>query len=206
MIKLKYGNTNTFYLAGTNGGLLIDTDYAGTLPQFFRAIKAAGIGLRDISYLLATHYHPDHCGLAGELQTLGVRLLMMDVQLGSVHYADAVFARDSRLHYQPIDERAATVIRCDESRAFLQSLGIGGEIIHTPSHSPDSISLILDDGCCFVGDLEPLAYLSAYESNSPLEKDWQTVLQYHPKRILYAHANEKNCKPNQDGRKRGDAQ
>lgn len=191
MIKLKYGNTNTFFVSGKTGGLLIDTDYAGTMPQFFRAIKAAEIGLRDISYLLVTHYHPDHCGLAGELQALGVRLLLTDVQTDSVHFADAIFARDSRLHYQPVNENAAAVIRCDESRAFLQSLGIAGEIIRTPSHSPDSISLILDDGCCFVGDLEPLAYLSAYERNPMLEKDWQKVLQYHPKRILYAHANEK---------------
>jgi len=30
MKKLRYGNTNTFFLEGSNGGLLIDTDYAGT--------------------------------------------------------------------------------------------------------------------------------------------------------------------------------
>ena len=38
MIRLKYGNTNTFYVSGINGGLLVDTDYAGTLPAFFRAL------------------------------------------------------------------------------------------------------------------------------------------------------------------------
>lgn len=31
--KLKYGNTNTFFVRGTDGNLLIDTDYAGTLPN-----------------------------------------------------------------------------------------------------------------------------------------------------------------------------
>ena len=39
MIRLKYGNTNTFYVPGKSGGLLIDTDYAGTLQAFFRALK-----------------------------------------------------------------------------------------------------------------------------------------------------------------------
>ena len=29
MKKLRYGNTNTFYIDGNNGGLLVDTDYAG---------------------------------------------------------------------------------------------------------------------------------------------------------------------------------
>ena len=30
-IKLKYGNTNTFFIRGMRGNLLVDTDYAGTL-------------------------------------------------------------------------------------------------------------------------------------------------------------------------------
>lgn len=37
--KLKYGNTNTFFIRGTNGSVLIDTDYAGTLSTFYREIK-----------------------------------------------------------------------------------------------------------------------------------------------------------------------
>ena len=70
MKKLRYGNTNTFFLEGSNGGLLIDTDYAGTLSAFFRAIKAAGITVREISYVMATHYHPDHMGLISELMEM----------------------------------------------------------------------------------------------------------------------------------------
>ncbi len=38
-IKLKYGNTNTFFIRGMSGNLLVDTDYAGTIPAFYRAIK-----------------------------------------------------------------------------------------------------------------------------------------------------------------------
>ena len=43
MKKLKYGNTNTFFIPGSCGGLLVDTDYAGTLPAFYRAIKQSSI-------------------------------------------------------------------------------------------------------------------------------------------------------------------
>ena len=191
MKKLRYGNTNTFFLEGSQGGLLIDTDMVGTLPLFFRAIKAAGIDFRDITYVLATHYHPDHIGLMGELQKLGVTLLLVDVQRPSVHFADDIFARDRKLRYVPIDETAARVISCGESRSFLHSIGIEGEIIYTPSHSEDSISLILDDGTCIVGDLEPLEYLAGYGGNPALEQDWARIISCHPGRILYAHANEK---------------
>ena len=191
MIKLRYGNTNTFYIAGAKGGLLIDTDYAGTLPQFFKAIKTACIDISDISYMLATHYHPDHIGSVSELQKLGVTLLIVDVQHSSVHFADDIFFRDKRLNYKPIDENVAKVISCAESRSFLCSIGISGEIIYTPSHSEDSVSIILDDGNCIVGDLEPVEYLAAYDHNPRLKSDWEQIMSYHPKRILSAHANEK---------------
>ena len=190
MIKLRYGNTNTFYIPGSDGGLLVDTDWAGTLPLFFKAIKTAGIEMKAITTLLVTHYHPDHMGLAGELQRLGVKLLVVDVQRLFVHASDEIFARDKHLSYRAVDESAATVISCAESRDVLKGLGIDGEILHTPSHSEDSVSLALDDESCLVGDLEPLAYLAGYEENPAQKSDWEQLMRRRPKRILYAHANE----------------
>ena len=108
MIKLRYGNTNTFYIQGADGGLLLDTDWAGTLQPFFKAIKASGVEMKAIKALLITHYHPDHMGLAGELQQRGVKLLLADVQRPFVHAADEIFARDRRLSYRAADENAAS--------------------------------------------------------------------------------------------------
>lgn len=186
MIRLKYGNTNTFFIPGDDSGLLFDTDYAGTLQAFYKAIKQNCIAVKDIGYILASHYHPDHIGLISELMKQGVKLLVVDVQKGFIHYSDGIFARDE-VPYSPIDETSATVITCEESRGFLSCMGIHGEIIHTSSHSEDSISLVLDDGDCFVGDLEPFEYLEAYEENASLKSDWDHILSLCPKRIFYAH-------------------
>lgn len=189
-VKLAYANVNTYLIRGDGTYLLVDTGYAGTLPLFFKAIKAAGVDLCGIGYVLATHFHPDHAGLIGELQKSGVTLALADVQLPHVHFADAVFARDRRLSFTPANEGAARVFQTSRSREFLASLGIDGEIVHTPSHSPDSVSLILDCGDAIVGDLEPLSYLAGYDGNRALEADWERVLALGPKRVLHAHANE----------------
>ncbi len=189
MIKLKYGNTNSFFIQG-GSGLVVDTDYAGTLPAFYKALKQNNIKVRDIGYVLATHYHPDHMGLVGELMGQGVTLLLIDVQKDFVHFSDAIFERDG-LPYVPVDEKQAAVISCGESRAFLKSIGIHGEIIHTPSHSEDSVSLVLDDGDCFVGDLDPFEHIEAYEENRALKNDWEHILSLNPKRVFFAHRPEK---------------
>ena len=157
--KLKYGNTNTFFIRGANSGLLVDTDYAGTFSAFCKAIKEYNIRISNITYVLATHYHPDHVGLIGELMKQGVKLLLINKQKDYVHFSDEIFRREEVSDYTPIDENNAVVISCEKSRKFFEENGIKGEIISTPSHSNDSISLILDNGTCFVGDLEPKEYI-----------------------------------------------
>ena len=49
----------------------------------------------------------------------------------------------------------------------------------------------MDNGDCFVGDLEPYEYLHGYEDIPQLQKDWNLILSKYHKRIRYAHANEK---------------
>lgn len=191
MVRLRYGNTNTYFVRGTNDGLLVDTDYAGTLPLFYKALKKNALSMEEITYLLATHYHPDHIGLAGTLAKMGIKLLILDTQLSHVHFADDIFKRERHLSYEPIDEKDAVCITCVQSRAFLAKLGIAGEIIATPSHSRDSISLVLDNGECIVGDLEPIEYLEAYAENAALQNDWELILRHKPRIVHYAHANEK---------------
>ena len=121
----------------------------------------------------------------------GVQLLLINIQKSYIHFADEIFRRDKRLEYDPINTDNSVIINCKDSREFLKNIGVEGEIISTPSHSKDSISLILDNGICFVGDLEPIEYLDAYDSNIKLKSDWDLVMSYNPKMIYYAHANEK---------------
>ncbi len=186
---LKYGNTNSYFVSGTGKGILIDTDMAGTLPAFWGEIKYNNIKNEDIGFLLITHFHPDHMGIAGELSMrLGVKPLIVDVQRDHIHDSDKIFRRCGA-NFVPIDENNAVYVSCAESRDFLNGLGISGEIIHTPGHSPDSVSLILDSGDAFVGDMPPLDVIGGFGDDA-LKASRRLILSYHPKIVHYGHAND----------------
>ena len=185
-LKLKYGNTNTFFI----NGLLFDTDMFGTLRPFYKSIKQNNIQMNDIKYVVCSHYHPDHMGLVSELMNQGIKLLIIDNQKDYIHFSDTIFKKQFGEKYIPIDETKAVIISPQESRKFLEDLGISGEIIKTSSHSEDGIALILDDGQCFIGDLEPPSFIEGYENNSALKQDWDNIMRLKPTIIHYGHSNE----------------
>ncbi|MBR4205269.1 MAG: cysteine-rich VLP protein [Clostridia bacterium] len=63
-------------------------------------------------------------------------------------------------------------------------------LVHECCNYDEGNCLLLDDGDCFVGDLERRAVLEGYAENLPLRRDWETVLASRPKRIFYAHGRE----------------
>ena len=185
---LKYSTTNTYLIQGRDGFLLVDTGWAGKLPEFFRALDEMHIVAQEISYVLLTHFHPDHIGIAQDIAETGAQVLIMDVQKEFVHSSDAIFAKERGSSFKPIDESRARVLTCAESRAFLRGFGIEGEILHTPGHSDDSISLWLDQGDLFVGDLNPLYELELHRGTQ-IGATWEMLLSKNPKKVYYGHAN-----------------
>lgn len=185
--ELHYDNTNTYVIPGEKGLLMFDTGWAGTFMKMCKALGEQGIKLQDIKYLLISHFHPDHMGLAGELAAQGVTVVVMESQSDYVHSSDHIFERDQRFDYESVGDEKTRLVTFEESRDFLQELGIEGSIIPTPGHSDDSVSLVLDSGDVFVGDLYPLYELEAHEEPE-VQESWKRILAMKPKRIFYGHA------------------
>lgn len=185
--ELKYANTNTYLIKGKNGYILFDTDWAGTFLSFCKAIKKAGVEAREIQYLFLSHFHPDHMGIAQEIADLGITIVVLDVQREFIHSSDAIFEKDKKKRFRPIDDEKIQMLSLEDSRAFLEKVGIAGEIIYTPGHSDDSISLWLDEGILFVGDLNPLYELELHKGTR-IGESWETLLSRKPTRIYYGHA------------------
>lgn len=185
--ELNYSNTNTYLIKGNDGYILFDTDWAGTFSLFCKELGEKEIRAQDINYLFISHFHPDHMGIAQEIADLGITIVVVDVQEAFIHSSDSVFVKDKRKNFKPIDDSKVQLITIAESREFLRKIGIDGEILYTPGHSDDSISLWLDEGVLLVGDLNPLYELEMHKGTQ-IAKSWELLLERNPKKIYYGHA------------------
>lgn len=191
IIQLKYGNTKCYLLKGTKKTLLIDTDWAGTLPKFFQELGRKKLRAQDIDYLLITHYHPDHMGLATDLMNLGISLVVLDCQIAYIHQSDYIFQKENNPEFHPINDKHIHKLNLVDSRRFLSECGILGTILSSPGHSEDSISLLLDSGEAFVGDLYPQEQVPLY-NNKVLSNSWKKLISHGATFIYSAHyANKK---------------
>lgn len=200
MIKeIKYGTTNTYLIEGTKGALLFDTGWAGTLPAFCHAVREAGRKVQDIDYIMISHFHPDHMGIAQEISEMGPVICVADIQKEFIHSSDRILVRDKRSGFTPVKDENIRSFALEESRSFLSELGIDGAVYSTPCHSDDSISLMLDSGELFVGDLNPL-YEMELHKGTLIGDSWNMLLSMKPRKVYYGHAPAADLKTNPFGR------
>ena len=158
-VNVGYNSTNYYLVDCQNGRLLIDIGFPETKPQFLASLRRFKIDLSEITHVFVTHFHPDHAGLLSELlATTDMQPFIMKGQLAYVREMEGYFARYKS--YQPLHIDSLRGYALDESRAFLRSIGLDGHVLHTPGHSNDSHTLLLDDGTAFTGDLQPVRFVA----------------------------------------------
>jgi glyoxylase-like metal-dependent hydrolase (beta-lactamase superfamily II) len=185
IVNVGYDSTNYYVIEQSGKRLLIDVGFPGTLPKLLAELKRKGLALADLSYLCVTHYHPDHAGLVQELKNKGLRHIVLKEQLDSVSLQKNYIKPDSGY----VDIRLADSLQLStaDSRAWLlKNLGLAGEIVSTPGHSPDSVSLILDAGQAFTGDLTPAAMLTDGETELA-QHSWDLLHRLNARAIYPGH-------------------
>lgn len=133
--------------------MLIDAGWPGSLGLFKHLLKVKGFKLQDIDYILATHYHPDHAGLVQDIKNADAKLIVIRHQQPFIPLLKKLVKPGNS--YIAILDTGNIIVPVGESRSFLQQIGINGQVVSTPSHSQDSISLVLDTGEAFIGGLAP---------------------------------------------------
>ena len=184
IVNVGYRSTNYWAIGSGNRRLLVDLGWPGTFGTMRASLRRAGVPLESIRYALATHFHIDHAGLAQELKQAGVPLLVMPEQISAIPMMTA--------HTKPADGYVEirtddnVIVSCEASRPLLAELGLSGEIVHTPGHSDDSVSLLLDEGAVFTGDLTPPG-LATSDQAARFAASWTRLRQRGASRVHPGH-------------------
>jgi len=181
LITLTVNSTHFFLIDCQGGKLLVDAGWE--LAQFTGQMKSYQLPFSEIRYVMFTHHHPDHAGLVQNIKDLsGARLIIHEKQIPFLENLRAYFKKKGG--YLPIRVEKNDLI--SPSRAVLQSIGLRGEIIETPGHSDDSISLVLDSGSAFIGDLPAPDYV-APENYSLVHASWHALLSRGVQTFYHSH-------------------
>ena len=186
IVNVGYRSTNYWVVSAGRSRLLVDLGWAGMFGAMRAGLERLDIPISEIGYGLATHYHMDHAGHAQELKQAGMKLLVMETQLESIpRMKDHIKPTDNYLDITLDDN---ILLPFAESRAFLAKIGIAGEILPTPGHSPDSVSLLLDDGSAFTGDLTHPALVTE-ETAEEVAASWQLLRDRGATRVFAGHGS-----------------
>ena len=184
IVNVGYRSTHFWVISAGTSRLLVDLGWPGRWGELAANLRRMDIPLNEIRYGLATHYHIDHAGAAQDMKSAGIPLLVMDVQVEAIPLmAQHIKPADN---YTEIVPDGNVVISCAESRALLAGIGIAGEILPTPGHSPDSVSLLLDSGEVFTGDLTNPAYFLA-EDPDAASASWRLLREKGARRVYPGH-------------------
>lgn len=196
------------YILRDKGCVLIDAGMPGQFNKFVRGLKKLSIPADEISLIIVTHAHWDHIGCLHKIkEQSGAKVAVHRdekeiVEAGDIRMPPAVtrwghiFA--TFLGYwikNIVIEKTNVDIEIGEEDFPLEDFGVKGKIVFTPGHSYGSISVVLDSGEAFVGDMAmngpPLTLrpnLPIFAEDMPLLiKSWQKIKTLGVKQIFPAH-------------------
>ena len=201
---------NNFLIPFDTGFILVDTGYAGGFPRFKKKLEKHHIRPEQIIFVFLTHAHDDHAGFLNEvLGATDAEVILHPKAIEGLKRGQNSFdgGCSSRLawlfckmlalfghgdHRYPAikDEYLERLVPIDSDRFGM--LGFPYEILETPGHTSDHISLLVDD-ILFCGDAAMNGFPSIrrttiwVENLEQYKQSWETIIGKNPRMIYPAH-------------------
>ena len=196
------------YIIQDKGTIMIDGGAPKELKEFTKAIEEISIKPDDIKLMIMTHGHWDHIGSAKEIKDFtGAKIAMHEqekewLEKGlkplppGITLWGSIF-RGIMAMFMPLVKIPSTevdVVLGDEGLS-LDEYGIPGKVIYTPGHSAGSVSVLLETGDVFVGDMAmnkfPLRFGPGMpifaEDTAKLKDSWKLLLDAGARTIYPSH-------------------
>ncbi|MFC2098157.1 MBL fold metallo-hydrolase [Bacteroidota bacterium] len=217
IIPLKLKITNCYLIKGSNGFVMVDAAPPRSAPLFQKALKDLSIDPGEIKMVFITHGHWDHWGslkkikdLTGAQAAINYREkswvekaeVLLPGGIGAWGKSIVVLMKFMMPIIRSQIESATVDIELQDDDFSLETFGIRGRLIHTPGHSDGSMSLLLDSGDAFVGDLAmsgfprvggPGPFVVGKDINT-MKGSWQVLLDAGAVKIYPSHGKPFNAK------------
>lgn len=209
--KILSGRCNCFLIESQNRHLLVDTGRENRWKTLAKRLAQLGVTHESLVGVILTHSHFDHAENAAHVKEKYKTAII-------IHRSEADYLRRGEnpaikgstfvtklmtdminpqwllhhLRYKPVEPD----ILVDE-KYDLHDLGFNGYIIHTPGHSPGSMSVIIDNKIALVGDamfgIFPGSVFPPFAENIELMiKSWKKLLDTGCSTYLPAHGIERS--------------
>lgn len=199
------GRSNVFLVAHGGKNILVDTSPGSRWKRLDE--KLEDLGVERLKALVLTHSHYDHAGNAARLQKLyGVPVIIHRSEAPFLAAGENIVPKGTRFPGRFLvdcwGKRFSRSIVLDPCRADilvdeglrLDDLGFNAFILHTPGHSPGSISVIVDDEIAIVGDalfgVFPWSVMPPFAADArEMVASWGKLLQTKCRLFLPAHGS-----------------
>lgn len=211
--RINTGITNTYIIQGETC-VLVDCGTTGKAGLIRKRLKKRGIKPEEISLIILTHTHWDHVGSLAELAEMtGAKVVVHNLEYERLRDGIAVYpsgvtpwgrflAKSILLKLLPETLPPYDADIVVEGSLPLRDYGIQGDLVHTPGHSPGSMSLILDDRRAFVGDMAMNAFPLRLTPGLPIFGElpdkiipsWERIIKSGAETVYPAHGRPFNIK------------
>ena len=162
IINLLAGRSNVFLLSNNNRYIIIDTSTRSNWKKLDKRLHKLNISKLD--YLILTHTHYDHAENALKIREKYKALLIVhNSEASCITNGEVVVPKGTNIFTKFIIKILAKsfannkIVKCPydilvDSIYDLKEMGFNAYIMHTPGHTPGSMSVIVDDEIAIVGD------------------------------------------------------